>query len=126
MPWSGAGSGCLGYDWPDLEGVIDKVAEEATELLQANDQEHRIEEYGDLMFVLVNLARKLNIDPEASLRAASRKFARRFAGVERLAGERRLELKALGLDALDELWQDAKREEAKDRAQRAASGREDA
>ena len=98
----------LGYDWPDLEGVIDKVAEEATELLQADDQAERVEEYGDLMFVLVNLARKLDIDPEASLRAASRKFARRFAGVERLAGERHLELKALGLDALDELWQDVK------------------
>ena len=107
----------LGYDWPDLEGVIDKVAEEATELLRANDQAERVEEYGDLMFVLVNLARKLDIDPEASLRGASRKFARRFAGVERLAGDRNLQLKALGLDALDELWQDIKREEAEARAQ---------
>jgi ATP diphosphatase len=116
----------LGYDWPDLEGVIDKVAEEATELLQANDQDERVEEYGDLMFVLVNLARKLDIDPEASLRGASRKFARRFAGVERLAGQRRLELKALGLDALDELWQDVKRDEAAARDEQAAAGREDA
>lgn len=116
----------LGYDWPDLEGVIDKVAEEATELLQANDQANRIEEYGDLMFVLVNLARKLDIDPEASLRAASRKFARRFAGVERLAGERHLELQALGLDALDELWQDVKREEAAARDEQVAAGREHA
>ena len=65
----------LGYDWPDLEGVIDKVAEEATELLAADDAEHRAEEYGDLLFVLVNLGRKLDIDPEAALRAASRKFA---------------------------------------------------
>ncbi len=87
---------------------------------------NRIEEYGDLLFVLVNLARKLDIDPEASLRAASRKFARRFAGVERLAGERHLELKALGLDALDELWQDVKREEAAAREQQAAAGREHA
>ena len=112
----------LGYDWPDLEGVIDKVAEEATELLRANDQAERVEEYGDLMFVLVNMARKLDIDPEASLRAASRKFARRFAGVERLAAERQLELKALGLDALDELWQDVKREEAAARDERSATG----
>ena len=112
----------LGYDWPDLEGVIDKVAEEATELLRANDQAERVEEYGDLMFVLVNMARKLDIDPEASLRAASRKFARRFAGVERLAAERQLELKALGLDALDELWQDVKREEAAAREERSATG----
>jgi MazG family protein len=116
----------LGYDWPDLEGVIDKVAEEATELLGATDQVHRVEEYGDLLFVLVNLARKLDIDPEASLRGASRKFARRFAGVERLAAERHLELKALGLDALDELWQDVKREEAAARAEQVAGGREQA
>ena len=112
----------LGYDWPDLEGVIDKVAEEATELLQANGEDERAEEYGDLMFVLVNLARKLGIDPEASLRAASRKFARRFAGVERLASERHLELKALGLDALDELWQDVKVQEAETRIERATAG----
>jgi MazG family protein len=111
----------LGYDWPDLEGVIDKVAEEATELLGAENAAHRAEEYGDLLFVLVNLARKLDIDPEAALRAASRKFARRFAGVERLAAERQLQLKAMGLDELDELWQEIKREEAA-REERAASG----
>jgi MazG family protein len=102
----------LGYDWPDIEGVIDKVAEEATELLGADDQANRAEEYGDLLFVLVNLARKLQVDPEAALRAASRKFARRFARVERLADERQLRLKALGLDELDELWQEVKREES--------------
>ena len=101
----------LGYDWPDLEGVIDKVAEEATELLAAEGDEERREEYGDLLFVLVNLGRKLGLDPEAALRSASRKFASRFARVERLAAEQGVELKALGLDALDDLWQLAKREE---------------
>ena len=101
----------LGYDWPDLEGVIDKIAEEATELLAAADDDHRREEYGDLLFVLVNMGRKLGIDAEAALRSASRKFAARFARVERLAGEQGVELKALGLDALDDLWQLAKREE---------------
>jgi tetrapyrrole methylase family protein/MazG family protein len=101
----------LGYDWPDLEGVIDKVAEEATELLAANDDAERHEEYGDLLFVLVNMGRKLGIDPEAALRSASRKFASRFARVERLAEEQAVQLKALGLDALDDLWQLAKREE---------------
>jgi uncharacterized protein YabN with tetrapyrrole methylase and pyrophosphatase domain len=58
------------------------------------------------------MGRKLGIDPEASLRAASRKFAARFARVERLADVQGLELRSLGLDALDELWQEAKREEA--------------
>ncbi len=101
----------LGYDWPDLEGVIDKVAEEASELLAADNDADRHEEYGDLMFVLVNMGRKLGIDPEAALRSASRKFASRFARVERLADEQGTELKMLGLDALDDLWQLAKREE---------------
>ncbi len=105
----------LGYDWPDLEGVIDKIAEEASELLAAQDDADRREEFGDLLFVMVNLGRKLGIDPEAALRSASRKFASRFARVERLADEQGLQLRALGLDALDELWQDAKREEATDR-----------
>ena len=105
----------LGYDWPDLEGVIDKIAEEATELLAAETPEHRAEEYGDLLFVMVNMGRKLGIDPEAALRAASRKFASRFARVERFAADRGLQLRALGLDALDELWQDAKIEEAEER-----------
>jgi MazG family protein len=101
----------LGYDWPDLEGVIDKVAEEALELLAADNDADRHEEYGDLMFVLVNMGRKLGVDPEAALRSASRKFASRFARVERLADEQGTELKMLGLDALDDLWQLAKREE---------------
>jgi tetrapyrrole methylase family protein/MazG family protein len=112
----------LGYDWPDLEGVIDKIAEEASELLEAQDDAHRAEEFGDLLFVLVNLGRKLGVDPEAALRAASRKFAARFARVERLAGERGVELRALGLDALDDLWQEAKMqgtdEDAADAARR--------
>ncbi|MGD8684230.1 MAG: nucleoside triphosphate pyrophosphohydrolase [Chloroflexota bacterium] len=106
-----ARAAALGYDWPDLEGVIDKIAEEATELLAATDEDERREEFGDLLFVLVNMGRKLGIDPEAALRSASRKFAARFARVERLADEQGVELKALGLDALDDLWQLAKRQE---------------
>ncbi len=105
----------LGYDWPDLEGVIDKVAEEASELLAAEDHAQRHEEFGDLLFVLVNMGRKLGVDPEAALRSASRKFASRFARVERLADDQGLRLRALGLDELDVLWQEAKREEAASR-----------
>jgi tetrapyrrole methylase family protein/MazG family protein len=111
----------LGYDWPDLEGVIDKVAEEATELLAATDDTERREEFGDLLFVIVNMGRKLGIDAEAALRSASRKFASRFARVERLADAQGLQLKALGLDELDDLWQEAKRDERRDGE---SSGRE--
>jgi NTP pyrophosphatase (non-canonical NTP hydrolase) len=65
----------LGYDWPSVDGVLEKVAEEATELVEAADDRHRREEFGDLLMVLVNLGRKLGIDTEAALRAASAKFA---------------------------------------------------
>ncbi len=101
----------LGYDWPDMEGVIDKIAEEAVELLGATDEAARREEFGDLLFVVVNLGRKLGVDAEAALRAASRKFASRFARVERMAGSDGVQLRALGLDELDELWQRAKSDE---------------
>ena len=86
------------------------------------DAEDRREEFGDLLFVMVNLGRKLGIDAEAALRSASRKFAARFARVERLADEQGLQLRALGLDALDELWQEAKREEAAGRERRSRQG----
>jgi MazG family protein len=100
----------LGYDWPSLEGVLDKVKEEAAEIIIARDDRERREEFGDLLLVLVNMARKLGIDSEAALRAASAKFAMRFAGVERIAAERGVDLRQLTLDELDELWQQAKRD----------------
>ncbi|MEX2546247.1 MAG: nucleoside triphosphate pyrophosphohydrolase [Chloroflexota bacterium] len=102
----------LGYDWPSIEGVLEKVTEEAAEVVAARDDGERHEEFGDLLMVLVNLARKLGIDSEAALRAASAKFAARFANVERQAAERDVELRALSMDELDELWQQAKLETA--------------
>lgn len=99
----------LGYDWPDLEGIIDKVGEEAAELLAAERPAERAEEFGDLLLVLVNLARRLGVDAEAALRGASAKFAARFAHVERLAESRQVRLRDLSLDELDELWVMAKR-----------------
>jgi len=99
----------LGYDWPDVEGVIDKLEEEAVELLSAETSEERREEFGDLLLVIVNLGRKLGIDAEAALRAASAKFAGRFARVERLAAGRRFD--EMTFEELDELWDAAKREE---------------
>jgi len=102
----------LGYDWPQIEGVLEKVTEEAAEVVAARDDMERREEFGDLLMVLVNLARKLGIDSEAALRTASAKFATRFANVERQAAERDVELRTLSMDELDELWQRAKRETA--------------
>jgi tetrapyrrole methylase family protein/MazG family protein len=98
----------LGYDWPSVDGVLEKVAEEAAELVSAPDDRAQREELGDLLMVLVNLARKLGIDAEATLRAASAKFAARFAHVERLAAERQVELRSLTFEELDELWDEAK------------------
>jgi tetrapyrrole methylase family protein/MazG family protein len=101
----------LGYDWPDVEGVIDKLEEEAVELLNARNEAERREEFGDLLLVIVNLGRKLGLDAEAALRQASAKFARRFRTVERLAAEDGTLISALGFDALDDLWERAKRSE---------------
>ncbi|CAN5823931.1 hypothetical protein BH24CHL5_BH24CHL5_05790 [soil metagenome] len=98
----------LGYDWPSVEGVLEKVAEEAAEVIAAPDAAARREEFGDLLLVAVNLARKLGIDAESALRAASAKFAARFAQVERLAAEQDVQLSVLTLDELDVLWQQAK------------------
>jgi len=109
----------LGYDWPNVEGVIEKLEEEAVELLEAATDEQRTEEFGDLLLVLVNLARKLGIDAEAALRAGNRKFARRFARVEAYAAERGRPLDAMTFEELDELWDAAKS------AERDAAGRGD-
>ena len=98
----------LGYDWPSVEGVLDKVAEEASEIARAGDEKARREEFGDLLLVMVNLGRRLGIDAEASLRQASAKFAARFAQVERAAADRDVELRSLSMAELDELWQLAK------------------
>ncbi|HYI22403.1 MAG TPA: nucleoside triphosphate pyrophosphohydrolase [Candidatus Limnocylindrales bacterium] len=98
----------LGYDWPSVEGVLEKVTEEAREIAEAEDDRARTEELGDLLLVMVNLSRRLGIDAEAALRAASAKFAARFAQVERIAGEREVELRNLTLEELDELWEEAK------------------
>jgi tetrapyrrole methylase family protein/MazG family protein len=101
----------IGYDWPDVEGVLDKVVEETRELVESVTDAERSEEFGDLLMVLVNVGRKLGIEAEAALRAANDKFRRRFATVERLAAERAVALRDLSFEELDELWDAAKAEE---------------
>ena len=104
----------VGYDWPSIDGVLDKVIEETEELREAAQTESAsawAEEFGDLLFVLVNVARKRDVDAEAALRAANAKFKRRFGRVEAMVADRGVALRDLDFAALDELWDAAKAEE---------------
>jgi tetrapyrrole methylase family protein/MazG family protein len=109
----------LGYDWPTIEGIVDKVHEELAELLAAETPPDRSEEIGDLLMVIVNLARRHGVEAEAALRSANDKFRRRFGSVERAAAARGVTLRELDFAQLDELWDAAKDEE---RASQAATG----
>ncbi len=104
----------LGYDWPSLDGVLDKVIEETEELREAaadGDDRAWAEEFGDLLFVLVNVARKQGVDAEAAMRAANAKFRRRFGSVERQAAGKGVALRDMDFASLDALWDAAKAEE---------------
>ena len=99
-----------GFDWPDTEGPVEKLREEIEEVSQAVTTQNQAEiesEIGDLLFSVVNLARKLNVEPEAALRNANTKFTRRFNAVEEMANP---DLEALSLDEMETLWQTAKRD----------------
>ncbi len=98
----------VGFDWPDTEGPRDKIAEELAEVADADGDTARHEEVGDLLFAVVNYARKLGVDAEGALRDANLKFARRFASMEDRAGG---SLEGLSLDAQEAHWQAVKRAE---------------
>ena len=101
----------VGFDWPDIGPVIDKIAEEAREVTEAAPGTEQFEEFGDLMFVIANLARHMKIDPEEALRAANAKFMRRFQGVEaRLAAIGKTPTQS-DLAEMDALWDKVKRGE---------------
>ncbi|WP_175543406.1 nucleoside triphosphate pyrophosphohydrolase [Sedimentitalea nanhaiensis] len=104
----------VGFDWPDASHVLDKIAEETAELVEARDrmdQDQVEEEFGDLLFVVANLARHLQIEPEAALRRANAKFIRRFQGVEaRLAAQGKTPQDS-DLAEMDALWDAVKRDE---------------
>jgi ATP diphosphatase len=108
----------VGFDWPDAGAVLDKLAEETAELraeLPAADPDRLADEVGDMLFVLANLARKLDLDPENCLQRANAKFARRFGRVEdRLAAEGRTPADAT-LDEMEAHWQAVKAEEGQRR-----------
>jgi ATP diphosphatase len=106
----------VGFDWPDAGAVLDKIAEETAELVEARgagDAVALAEEYGDLMFVMANLARHLGIDPEAALRGANAKFTRRFRGVEAALAAEGRRPEGSTLAEMDALWDAVKRDEKK-------------
>jgi nucleoside triphosphate diphosphatase len=104
----------VGFDWPSTDEVVAKIAEEAAELVEARDQltEAEVaEEFGDLLFVMANLARHLKVDPEAALRAANAKFTRRFGRIEDWLAEAGRSPAQSDLAEMDDLWNRAKAEE---------------
>jgi ATP diphosphatase len=97
----------VGFDWPDRSGPRAKIDEELTELDAETDHPRMLEELGDLLFAVVNLARHLNIEPEAALRDANAKFERRFRAIENAPG-----FSKMSLDEKEELWVAAKKAQA--------------
>jgi tetrapyrrole methylase family protein/MazG family protein len=98
----------IGFDWPNIEGPLEKLAEEIGEFARADGAADREDEFGDILFVVANVADHLGIDAEQALRRANGKFRKRFGIVEQLAGERALDMQAMDLPALDALWDEAK------------------
>ncbi len=102
----------VGFDWSELSQVTDKLREELAELeveIAAGDRLKAQDELGDLLFVCANLARKLDIDPEQALRGANAKFTRRFRHIETRLAATGVALETAGLDAMEALWDEAKR-----------------
>jgi MazG family protein len=106
----------LGYDWPAVEPIVEKLLEELEELRTAQTAAERTDEAGDVLMVAVNLARRHGVEAEGALRSANEKFRRRFGRVERAAAGRGVALRDLPFDELDELWDAAKVAEAADAA----------
>ena len=99
----------VGFDWPDVEGALDKIREELEELRQASTPEEREAEFGDLLFTMVNVARKLGMNPEDALRGTTGRFEARFRLMERAARADGRALKDLPIEELDRYWEAAKR-----------------
>lgn len=109
----------VGFDWPHIDHVLAKITEEAAELAQARDNlshDEMEDEMGDLLFVVANLARHLDIDPEEALRRTNAKFTRRFAAVEAALAERGKRPQDSTLEEMDALWDAAKHAEKASRS----------
>ena len=97
----------VGFDWPDVDGPRAKIDEELSELDAETDHDRKLEELGDLLFAVVNLARHLNVEAEAALREANAKFEKRFRAIEQTPG-----FAGLSLDEKEALWVAAKKAQA--------------
>lgn len=97
-----------GFEWPNLQGFLDKIGEECQEFIQAETAPQRILEIGDVMFTLVNLARHYSIDAESALRETNIRFRRRFAFLEQAARRQGRALPDLGLDEMLAIWHESK------------------
>ena len=102
----------VGFDWPDDSGVLEKLSEEISEFKTAATPVEKAAEFGDIIFTLANYARRQNIDLEAALREANAKFYRRFSHLEEFARERGCDLNQLTLSEMNQLWEEAKKDEA--------------
>jgi tetrapyrrole methylase family protein/MazG family protein len=104
----------LGFDWGDVEGPIEKIKEEISELVSAYNLKRGRDieaEIGDILFSVVNLSRKLSIDPEIALCGCVHKFFNRFRLMEKMANEKGLDFSKLNLEEMDALWEESKKEE---------------
>lgn len=98
----------VGFDWKDIDGVFEKLDEEMRELKNAKDDKEKASEFGDLLFTLVNIARRMGISSESALREANEKFYRRFNYMEDLCRRRGLTFSQLSFDEQNALWDEAK------------------
>ena len=104
----------VGFDWAEAPPILEKIAEECAEFAEVDQEgnpDRRLEEFGDLLFSVVNLARHLDLDPEEALRRANRKFERRFRAVEARFAEAGADIAEAGLDAMEAEWRAVKADE---------------
>ncbi|MGI6488236.1 MAG: nucleoside triphosphate pyrophosphohydrolase [Syntrophomonadaceae bacterium] len=98
----------VGFDWPVIDGAMDKLVEEVRELARAENQEQVAEEMGDVLFAVVNIARFLGVDPEDALQKTNNKFAYRFGYVEQVLKDKGKRWEEVTLEQMDTIWDEAK------------------
>lgn len=98
----------VGFDWPDVQGALEKFKEEVDELAAADNERDKLEEMGDVLFALVNVARLQGIEPEQALQAANDKFQRRFHYIEKKIEAKGQDFEDYDLNSLDQIWEEAK------------------